>query len=179
MLFQRPCSCCHCQMPLVSSRQAAGLLCTPRLGHRCRSRPSRLLTFTDRRHLDELRRWFRLVRETTLRKDEQHHCCGERREEGRQAVASLLRCGQQMRDVGARTIARIQGRVQEDRDEDAVLRVVEDPGHDHSGWYCYNDQEHHLHDYGDGPDLTWKNLAWNKEERQVPQGPQWTDHKAS
>src|SRR5947209_3590235 len=91
------------------------------------------------RCLDELRCLFWLVREPALREDEEQRSSCEREEEGHQAVTSELRCGQQMRDVGAPTIASIQGRVQEDRDEDAGLRVVEDPGHDHSGQYCYND----------------------------------------
>ena len=44
-----------------------------------------------------------------------------------------------MPDEVAPTVARIQRRVQEDRDEDAAFRIVEDPGHDDSNQYCHND----------------------------------------
>src|SRR5258708_6411083 len=83
-----------------------------------------------------------------------------------------------MRDVGASTVARIQRRVQEDRDEDAAFRVVEDPGHDNSGQDCHNDQDPHIHDHRADPDFTLEKLPRNKEERQVKQSPQWTEHQA-
>jgi len=84
-----------------------------------------------------------------------------------------------MPDEVAPTVARVQRRVQEDRDEDAAFRIVEDPGHDDSNQYCHNNHERHLHDHRYKPDFLIKNLSRNKEERQVPQGPQWTDHQRS
>ena len=83
-----------------------------------------------------------------------------------------------MRDVVTGTIARIQCRVQEDRDKDTAFGVVEDPGHDDPGQDCQNDQKPHLHKHGDRIDFLIENLPRDKEERQVKQGPQWTEHQA-
>src|SRR5215472_1085800 len=125
------------------------------------------------KHLDKLRSRFLLVREATLREDEQQRGCDEREEQGlAQTVASQLRCGHEMLDIGVRTIASVQCRMEEDGEEDAGLGVVEDPGHNHSGRYGDYDHEHQLHDHGDSADFLIKNLPWHKEERQVPQGPQ-------
>src|SRR6266567_4403517 len=78
-----------------------------------------------------------------------------------------------MRDVGASTVARIERRAEEDRDENAALRIVANTGHDNS------DQERHRHDHRTDPDFTLENLPRNNEERQVKQSPQWTEHEAS
>jgi hypothetical protein len=65
---------------------------------------------------------FWLVGESSLRKDEQQHCRGEREEEGcPQTIASKLRCRQEAMNIVTSTIAGIQRCVQEDRDEDATL----------------------------------------------------------